>query len=134
MGLLTDEDYEILSDKGVEFEEDQGHRFLVFSNFLLPFGLYTVEECTVLVVIPKNYPDAGIDCLWFKPYLSRSDGQAIPKASNLGMGENHKYNGEEFCRWSRHWNGGNTWKKGESNINTVLHWVQWALQNPDADK
>lgn len=138
MGLLLDEDYARLSDIGMEFEEleeDEAHRYLVFPKYQLPTGLYNVDCCSVLVVIPTSYNDAGIDCIWVSPHISRKDGKIIPNASAKGAGENHHYKGQEFCRWSRHWNNGhNSWKPGVSNIDTILRRIRWAFENPDADK
>lgn len=135
MPLLLDEDYARLKEIGIAVEEDQNSRFLVFPSFPLLDGLYESETVDVLVVIPTNYNDDGIDCIWVKPYLKRKDGREIPRASLPGAGENHRYNGAEFCRWSRHWNKeNNKWKAGVSNIDTILRRIQWALNNPDADK
>lgn len=132
MGLLLDEDYETLSEKGIAYEKDESTGFLIFSNFDLPDGLYCTDTCAVLVIISDDYPDSGIDCLWVKPHLTRQDGKVIPRASTIGANENHQYKGEEYCRWSRHWGGKDSWKRGESNVNTILRALSWAFANPDA--
>ena len=98
-------------------------------------GIYNVDIASVLVVIPTNYPDAGIDCIWVSPHLTRKDGKGIPQTSAVGAGENHRHKGQEHCRWSRHWtNGQNAWKPGVSNIDTILRRLRWAFENPDADR
>lgn len=135
MGLLLDEDYARLAEIGMEFEEDEKHQYLVFLKYQLPEEQYNVNVCSVLVVIPTNYNDAGIDCLWVNPCLSRKDSKAIPNVSAHGAGENHHYKGQEYCRWSRHWNNEqNNWKPGVSNIDTILRRLRWAFDHPDADK
>ena len=135
MGLLLDDDYSTLSGIGITFEEDESKQCLILHNYKLPEGIYNVDSCSVLVVIPTNYNDAGIDCIWVAPHLLRKDGKTIPRASSTGAGENHNINGQEYCRWSRHWNKGhNDWKPGISNIKTILRRLRWAFENPDADQ
>jgi len=135
MALLLDEDYARLKEKGIKTEEDQANRYLVFPDFPLPPDLYNVDNCSVLVVIPTNYNDDGIDCIWVKPYLTRKDKKEIPCTSPSGASENRRYKDQEYCRWSRHWNNEkNKWKKGVSNIDSIIHRIQWALEHPDADR
>lgn len=135
MSLLRGYEYERLDELGRSYEEDEGSRYLVLLDCLLPAGLYTVERCRVLVVIPQNYPDDGIDMLWVAPCLELSDGGPIPAASPLGSGNNRSFKGVEFCRWSRHWNTPTSrWRPGRDDVNTILHRVDWALQNPKADR
>lgn len=133
MGLLLEEDYIRIAEIKIEFEEESDNQYLVFHKYELPKGLYNVDICSVLVVIPANYNDAGIDCIWVSPLLSRKDGKPIPRASAKGAGENHNFQGQEYCRWSRHWNSGhNNWKPGVSNIDTILRRLRWIFEHPDA--
>ena len=135
MALLLEEDYVRLDEIEFIFEEDDANQYLIFHNYGLPNGLYNVDTCSVLIVIPTNYNDAGIDCIWVSPHLSRKDGKGIPRASAQGAGENHHHKGQEYCRWSRHWNkGNNNWKAGISNIDTILRRLRWVFENPDADQ
>lgn len=135
MGMLLEEDYEKLYEIELNFEEDKPSQYLVFHKYELPKGLYNVESCSVLIVIPTNYNDAGIDCIWVSPHLSRKDGKGIPQTSAPGARENHHYKNLEYCRWSRHWNNGqNCWKPGVSNIETILRRLRWIFEHPDADK
>src|SRR4051812_48933090 len=105
MALLFDEDYEALKQRGIPYEEDEASRFFLFTRYTLPIGLYTIDSCDVLVVIPANYNQEGNDMLWTFPRLYRGDSKDIPNVSNPGPGgDNRICKGREFCRWSRHYN------------------------------
>lgn len=133
MALLLDEDYQKLDEIGVSYAEEDGQRFLVFKNYPLPDGLYKQADCDVLVVIPTNYNQAGNDMLWTKPRLTRMDGKPIPKTNEYGGSDSRLFEGQEFCRWSRHWNSGSSrWRSGEDDITTIQRRIEWALRHPDA--
>lgn len=135
MPLLLDTDYAALKERGLSYVEDEVHRFLVLRNFPLPETLYHEKACDVLVVIPQNYNQAGIDMFWTHPHLTRLDGKAIPKMNKSGGGDNRTFDGKEFCRWSRHWRHPSVqWRAGKDNADTILARIVWALNNPNADK
>lgn len=137
MALLFDDDYEVLTEAGLEFEEDETNRFLVLKNFPLSEGMYVagrkpVNTVAVLNVVPANYNTAGCDMFWVYPQLSRADGKAIPAIS--GPNEDSRvHKGVEYFRWSRHWNK-HPWKPKVDKVGTILSRLEWALKNPDADK
>ncbi|HHC6614289.1 TPA: E2/UBC family protein [Vibrio parahaemolyticus] len=133
MPLFLDEDYIALKERSVSYIEDVTQRFFVIQDYKLPEGVYRQEFCDVLVVIPKNYPQAGNDMFWTNPRLVRSDGKVIPQTNNEGAGDNRRYNEKEFCRWSRHWNRGpSIWQPGKDNVVTILRRLDWAFRRPDA--
>lgn len=133
MPLLLDSDYAELADCDLNYVEDEAQRFLVLQSYSLPNGLYHEKVCDILVIIPLNYNQGGIDMLWTHPHLTRIDGNPIPKMNQPGGGDNRTYCGREFCRWSRHWNHGSVvWRPGKDNIVTILRRIAWALGNPDA--
>lgn len=133
MALLLDADYAQLEEQGLAYLEDEANRFLVLPGYPLPEGLYHQKSCDVLVIMPTNYNQAGIDMLWTYPQLTRLDGKPIPQTSRPGEGDNRTFDGREFCRWSRHWNEPRVaWRAGKDNIVTILHRIRWALGNPDA--
>ena len=130
--LLLDEDYEQLRQRGLSWEEDAAKRFLVFKGFPLPEGLYTQERADVLVQIPPNYNNDGIDMLWLSPRLTRVNGSEIPRQMEYGSQYNLHHAGAEFCRWSRHWNQPhNRWRAGIDAVETIVRRVSWALEHPD---
>lgn len=132
MALLFDEDYAALDEQGLAFSEDAGARFFVFSNIGLSEGLYTTGSCNVLVMIPPNYNQAGNDMFWTLPRLVRADGQPIPQTCELGGGDNRRFNGQEYCRWSRHWDPSQpgVWRAGRDNIISIYRRIRTALDNP----
>lgn len=133
--LLLEDDYTALDERSIQYVEEAGQRLLVISNYPLPEGLYVQDKCDVLVVIPPNYNQDGNDMFWTFPRLVRADGQPIPQTHEPGMGDNRMYNGQEFCRWSRHWNKPpGSWRPGKDNVLTILRRLEWAFRNPDADK
>ena len=134
MPLLHDEDYDLLAEQGLEYEEDKTSRFLVLKNYPLPKDLYSINYCDVLIIIPPNYNAAGNDMFWTHPILSRIDNKPIPRANKPGDKHNHFYETKEFYRWSRHWNDAASWKPNIDNILTILQRLEWALNNPDANK
>lgn len=138
MALLIDEDYHILKEAGLEFEEDQAQRFLIIKNFPLSSGLYShngqiLDRVEVLWIVPPDYNTSGGDMFWVHPALARTDEKAIPSASAFGGGDPRQYNGKEYCRWSRHWQP-TSWKPKIDNIQKVLARIEWALKKPDGNK
>ena len=138
MALLFDEDYTIISNSGLEFEEDESKRFLIIKDYPLKPGLYeynkeSIEKVNVLIVIPPNYNTSGNDMLWLYPPLTRADKKPIPAAFVSGQGDSRVYAGKEYSRWSRHYKP-ETWKSKVDNIQKILSRIEWALKNPDAIK
>ncbi|MDB5556028.1 MAG: hypothetical protein JWL86_6012 [Rhizobium sp.] len=137
MALLFDEDYEVLKEAGLQYEEDEANRFLVIKNFPLSPGLYVgggtaVNAVAILNVIPTNYNTAGCDMFWVHPQLARADGKDIPAVSGPNQ-DSRTFNGAEYLRWSRHWNK-HPWQPKVDKVRTILDRLEWALKNPDADK
>jgi hypothetical protein len=139
MSLLLDEDYKIILDSGLEIEEFEAQRFVIFKNFPLPDGLYSyngnvLTHAEILVQIPSNYNATGIDMLWTHPELKRTDGTAIPAAVGFGGGDPRNHAGQEYCRWSRHWSRDGDWLPKVDNVAKIISRISWALHNPDAVK
>jgi hypothetical protein len=137
MALLFDDDYRVLDETGLSYEEDQNSRFLILRAFPLAAGLYkssadSISAVDVLNVIPTNYNTAGCDMFWVHPQLARIDGKVIPNINGAGQ-DSRTHKGVEYYRWSRHWNK-HPWKPKVDNIRTILSRIEWALKNPDADK
>lgn len=136
MALLFDEDYEILADSGLDYEEDEAKRFLVIKDFPLKPGLYEhadepIEKVDVLVVLPPNYNTSGNNMFWFYPPIKRIDGKQIPAGFDLRYSQT--YNNKVYIRWSRHFKS-ESWSPKIDNIQKILSRIEWALRNPDAQK
>ena len=140
MPLLFDDDYIVLKETGLKYEEEEASRFLVIMNFPLLVGLYVhaanpIELVEVLLVIPPNYNTSGGDMFWVHPALKRANGKTIPNvAEDFGRPDARFYKNREYCRWSRHWNKAGAWKPKVDNIQKVLDRIEWALKKPDANK
>ncbi|MGY3388319.1 hypothetical protein ACVWW6_000910 [Bradyrhizobium sp. USDA 3311] len=137
MALLFEEDYQVLTEAGLEYEEDEANRFLIIKNFPLKEGMYVaaaepVKTVAVLNVIPANYNTAGCDMFWVFPQLARADGKEIPAISGPNQ-DSRIHKGVEYCRWSRHWNK-QPWKPKVDKVQKILDRLEWAFKNPDADK
>lgn len=137
MPLLFDSDYETLQKAGVNFEEEEGTRFLMFKGFPLPKGVYLADgkpadAVDVLYVIPQNYNVSGGDMFWAHPRLHRADGKPIPNTGGPGPNEDSRtHKGTVFCRWSRHWHK-NAWKPKVDDVQTIMDRISWAFKYPDA--
>ena len=135
--MLLDEDYEYLTEIGLEIEEVEGSRFVIFKNFKLPDNVYksgseNLQVVDVLYVVPDNYNTSGGDMFWVHPYLERVDGRAIPAVSGSNQ-DSRSHNNVEYTRWSRHWNQ-KSWQPKVDNIEKVIDRITWALNNPDAKR
>jgi hypothetical protein len=139
VALLFDEDYVILKETGLAYEEDEANRFLILKNYPLAKGLYVAggnaaDAVNVLSIIPPNYNTQGCDMFWVYPQLSRADGKAIPNIGGPAHDQDPRtYKAIVYCRWSRHWNK-IPWRAKQDNVQTILNRIEWALRNPDADR
>lgn len=134
MALLTECDYMELERMQLDVLEDEPKRFLIFKNFQLKPGLYQVESCDVIVVIPSSYPQAGNDMFWTYPRLLRSDNAVIPGTLDLGHSQYlvhmQTFDGKVFDRWSRHWQVGNQiWRPGRDDVRTIINRLTYVLAN-----
>ena len=95
---LSEEDISFLDSLNLEWEGiiEGNNQWLLMHNYKLPEG-YAQEEVTVAFLIPKKYPDAGLDMAYYCPPISRSDGRAIPASTTY-----QDIGGKKFQRWSRH--------------------------------
>jgi hypothetical protein len=138
MPLLFDEDYEILDESGLLYEEDEANRYLLIKNYPLQKSFYhynnqELETVEVLVVIPPNYNSSGNDMFWTHPPLSRIDTLPIPAVLGIGGGDARFYQNIEYCRWSRHYDP-SSWIAKTDNIQKILGRIEWALKNPNSEK
>ncbi len=134
MSLLLDEDYEYLQTTGLEYAEEEASRFLIIKNFEVDPSFYAAEgkpitHLEVLVQIPANYNMDGGDMFWTHPAVTRADGSVIPQVMGYGGGDERKFEGKEYCRWSRHFVPG-SWKPKIDNIEKILARLEKALKNP----
>ena len=95
---LTSEDKEFLDSLGKRWdaETDSRTRMVIIRDFDMPDG-YDHKTSDLMVVIPPNYPIAGLDMFYLAPGVQRKDGRPI----NALAAETH--GGRQWQRWSRHY-------------------------------
>ena len=97
--------------------EANSERGVIIDNYLLPKG-YNVEEVTLMVLIPPNYPPSALDMFYVTPNIQRLDGKEIQALCI----ENHL--GREWQRWSRHY----TWNPLNHSLATHLLTIEVCLK------
>lgn len=122
---LPEEDQEHLDARGLPWEavSEGGNQWLLIRNFPVPKG-YNNGSVTAAVRIPANYPNAGLDMVYFHPTLSRTDGIRIPATEGTVYIDN-----SIFQQWSRHRTVVNPWRPGVDQVSTHLSLVEeWLLR------
>ena len=105
---LTAEDREFLNSLGKSWEANARTRMVVVRDFDIPEG-YDHRTSDLMIVVPPNYPVAGLDMFYLAPGVQRKDGRPI----NALAVETH--GGRQWQRWSRHY----PWQAGYGISN---HW------------
>lgn len=101
---------------GWESVIDGNQRWLLLHGFSVPKG-YTVEKSSMAIALPEDYPNSGLDMVYFYPELCLSSGRAI-KATETRQ----QIKGNGYQRWSRHY----SWSTGRDSIIThVLRATGW---------
>ena len=118
---LPDEDV-VQLDAGSLNWETVKPQWLLIHEILIPVG-YNVEQASVAIRIPANYPTAALDMAYFFPHLHLSSGRAIPNAQGTVS-----INGQNWQQWSRHYTTQNPWLPGEYNVMTHLALVRSWLE------
>ena len=119
---LRSEDVEYLEgnypSKWEKISEGNGKYGLLIRDFPLPGG-YTVEESTLMVLIPSGYPGSRLDMFYFDPPLSRSDGSAIARTEPIEV-----HFARQWQRWSRHYD----WQPGIDDLVRHIEYVRNELK------
>lgn len=141
MTYLLDEDYQILRDAGLEYEEAKisNDNAIIIKHFPLPINTFieagkqengVLTHVDVLTIVPPNYNTGKLDMFWFHPALARIDGASMDRTEVYGGGDPRHHAGKEYCRWSRH-DTNNPWRPKEDNLQTWLNRLDWALKHTD---
>ena len=93
---LTPEDKDFLNSLGKEWETDAELRMIVIHDFEMPEG-YNHGTNDLMLVIPPNYPAAGLDMFYLAPGVQRKDGRQIEALAK------ETRDGRQWQRWSRHY-------------------------------
>jgi hypothetical protein len=96
-------------------------RWLLIHDYPLPGG-YSQQKATLALDIPKDYPASQIDMFHFAPFVSRTNGVAIPSTQVRAT-----IGGVEYQGWSRHRNATSAWDSAVDNVRTHLALVETCL-------
>lgn len=117
--ILPEEDRFYLETLSNEWEavKDGNNQWLIIRDYVLPKG-YNHEKTDVALLIPRTYPTAQIDMMYFSNHLSRKDGKPIKALSKQNI------QNKSWQRWSRHRTPQNPWRRGIDNVSTHIVLVQ----------
>ena len=93
--------------------EGNGKFGLLIDDFPIANG-YSVDNSTLMLLIPIGYPGSMLDMFYFDPPLSKLNGSQI----NALASEIHF--GRTWQRWSRHY----SWQPGVDSIITHIEYVK----------
>lgn len=112
---LSQELSEIDGAFDVEAHEEATVVDLIFRNFPTS-AHYSLPTTTILLRVPKSYPDAGLDMFWTDVELALANG-GVPQ----GAGAIESYMGRSWRRFS--WHHG-SWNPNVHNLHTYLDFVR----------
>jgi len=104
----------------IEVHEDQNFIYLVLSSFPTS-DLYQPALTTILLQVPRPYPDAGLDMFWADESVRLRNGN-IPQAGDVV----EMYLGRRWRRFSWHpqFGGSGKWDPNIHNIRTYLAFIR----------
>ncbi len=112
-----------LAERGLTWSTsvDQGRRWLVLHDVVLPAGFDTAAA-TIAMEVPPSYPAGEIDMFYVHPHLARLDGVTIPQTQIA-----QPIDGRSFQRWSRHRGALAPWRPGRDSVLTHLALIDASL-------
>ncbi|KGK89157.1 hypothetical protein DP73_11405 [Desulfosporosinus sp. HMP52] len=122
---IIQEDKDYLNARGFQWETVMvnNQMWLIVHGFPVPEG-YNTRVVDAAVMIPSDYEICGLDMVYIKPALHRTNGVRIGATDY-----NETIRGELYQRWSRHRTSQNPWRAGLDNIGTHLDLVEeWLLR------
>lgn len=123
--FLPSKDRLFLRSKGFSFKEadDGAQKGIIIDNFpIRPAGKFSTDYATLLVLLPKGYPDVPPDMFYFAPVITYRQTGGVPDRAHTHL----VYKGTTWQRWSRH-APGDIWRPGIDGIQTYLQRVFTAL-------
>jgi len=115
--MITREDREFLEAQYPGRWSETDPPGIIIEAFPVPKG-YSEAAVKLMLLIPHDYPGAGIDMFFFSPGIVRKDGLEIEALSV----ETH--HGCEWQRWSRHYD----WEPGRDSLATHVAYVSNVLE------
>ncbi|MEO8608832.1 MAG: E2/UBC family protein [Chloroflexota bacterium] len=120
---LPEPDEEFLRDKGYQWElQSAGNeQLLIFHNYALPTGKYTLEVVDLLVKIPAGYPTTNPDMFFLAQNVLKVDGTIPQSVTQTSI------NSGTWNQWSRHYPP-NTWRAGIDGLESYMLVVRKDLE------
>lgn len=120
---ILDKDETYLERRGINWEaiNDNGRRWVVLRNFILPDG-YNHSIVDIAFDVPASYPRAEIDMFHCLPHLTLKSGGNIGETSGRS-----NIQGQFFQQWSRHLNGQTRWNPETDSVMTHIALIEAAL-------
>lgn len=97
--------------------------YLIFKNYHLPQGIYTVDTTDLLVWTGVNYPSCAFDMFWVDNHLLLKGG-SIPR----GAGHIEPHLGVQWRRFSIHPYNHKPWNPGEDSLLGFLSYINKRLK------
>jgi len=115
-----------LDSKGYQYKEinDGPLNGLIIDKFPLKNGKFSINESSLLILIPQGYPDVPPDMFYFSPELHLSSSNSFPVQANVFVDHFQI----KWQRWSRHADA-STWRPGIDGIYSYIQRVKTALNN-----
>jgi hypothetical protein len=121
-------DLEFFKEAGCTFQvTEEGPRiYIIFKDYPLPPGVYSVEKTDVLIFTTQFYPNAGFDMFWVDDKLTLRNGCAPKNAEQL-----EGYLGRSWRRFSYHPYSSKPWNPSEDNVASFMAYVRQRLMKGD---
>jgi len=108
-------DIDLPSDRVSLHKENDGWKFLVIANYLLPAG-FKPNQVDLLVKLPPGFPDAAPDMFWTYPPVKAPNGN-LPRSTC-----EERLLGKDWQRFSWHLAPG-AWQPGVSGLRDFLRCI-----------
>jgi hypothetical protein len=107
----------------VDIKHDNLFSGIIIKDYLLPTGLYNVNQADLLIIIPNGYPRLPLDMFFTYPILKYQEKNTYPGQADVFC----DFFGLKWQRWSRHYK----WDFNKHNILTHLQVVLKCIEKGD---
>jgi hypothetical protein len=121
-------DLEFFKECGYVFQvtEDGQRIYVIFKDYPLPPGVYSLDKTDLLIFTTQFYPNAGFDMFWVTEELKLKNGNPPRNADSL-----ENYLGRRWRRFSYHPYTARPWNPSEDNVVSFMGNVEKRLKLGD---
>jgi hypothetical protein len=121
-------DLEFFKECGYVFQViEEGQRiYIIFKDYQLPPGVYTLDKTDLLIFTTQFYPNAGFDMFWVTEELKLRNGNPPRNADSL-----ESYVGRRWRRFSYHPYAARPWNPSEDSVASFMGNVEKRLKLGD---